>query len=78
MRRIASLLLLTLVAAPLAAQTTASGGIPYIAWNFHMRCPPNLLVDNTSDGCGLAATTGYSFPRTSWGDLLHDHLAVPW
>ena len=53
-------------------------GIPYIAWNFHMRCPPNLLEDSAEDGCGLAAATGYDFPRTSWGDLLHDHLATPW
>jgi cellulase (glycosyl hydrolase family 5) len=52
--------------------------IPYIAWNFHMRCPPNLLVDSTSDGCGLDASTGYAFPRTAWGDLLHAHLATPW
>jgi hypothetical protein len=52
--------------------------IPYLAWNFHMRCPPNLLEDTAEDGCGLAAATGYDFPRTSWGDLLHDHLADPW
>jgi hypothetical protein len=24
------------------------------------------------------AATGYSFPRTAWGDMLHDHLATPW
>ncbi len=52
--------------------------IPTIAWNFHMRCPPNLLADTAEDGCGLAAATGYDFPRTSWGDLLKDHLATPW
>lgn len=55
-----------------------AAGIPYIAWNFHARCPPNLLADTAPDGCGLAAATGYDFPRTAWGDLLHDHLATPW
>ena len=52
--------------------------IPYIAWNFHQRCPPNLLADTAADGCGLEASTGYDFPRTSWGDLLHEHLQTPW
>jgi hypothetical protein len=39
---------------------------------------PNLLQDTASDGCGLAASTGYNFPRTAWGDMLHDYLAQPW
>lgn len=52
--------------------------IPYIAWAFHQRCPPNLLQDTASDGCGLDAGTGYDFPRTEWGDRLFDHLAAPW
>jgi hypothetical protein len=52
--------------------------IPYIAWNFHHRCPPNLLEDTAEDGCGLDPATGYDFPRTAWGDLLHAHLATPW
>ena len=37
-----------------------------------------MLQDTASDGCGLSAATGYNFPRTAWGDLLHDHLATPW
>lgn len=52
--------------------------VPYIAWNFHMRCPPNLLEDTAADGCGLAASTGYDFPRTAWGDLLYDHMQTSW
>jgi len=52
--------------------------VPYIAWNFHMRCPPNLLMDTTSDGCGLDASTGYDFPRTSYGDVVFTHLQTPW
>jgi hypothetical protein len=62
-----------------ALWTTAQANeIPYLAWNFHQRCSPDLLQDTASDGCGLAASTGYDFPRTAWGDLLHDHLATPW
>jgi hypothetical protein len=52
--------------------------VPHIAWNFHQRCPPNLLQDTAKDGCGLSPSTGYDFPRTSWGDLLHDYLATTW
>ena len=52
--------------------------VPHIAWNFHQRCPPNLLQDTAADGCGLSPSTGYDFPRTSWGNLLHDYLATAW
>jgi hypothetical protein len=52
--------------------------IPHVAWTFHMRCDPNLLQDTASDGCGLAPSVNYMFPRTSWGDLLHGYLAKPW
>jgi hypothetical protein len=52
--------------------------VPYIAWAFHGRCAPTMLQDTASDGCGLAASTGYAWPRTAWGDLVHDHLATPW
>jgi hypothetical protein len=52
--------------------------VPYIAWNFHPRCAPDMLQDTASDGCGLAAATGYNFPRTPWGDQLFAHLATPW
>jgi endoglucanase len=63
----------------MALWTTAqASGVPYIGWVFHMRCPPNMLVDNASDGCGLDASTGYNFPRTAWGDMLKAHLATPW
>ena len=59
-------------------QVAQDNEIPHIAWAFHMRCPPNLLEDSASDGCGLDAATGYDFPRTAWGDLLFDYLATPW
>lgn len=58
--------------------TAQASGVPYIAWAFHQRCPPNLLADTASDGCGLDASTGYDFPRTAWGDLLFAHLQTSW
>jgi hypothetical protein len=62
--------------------TAEANEVPYIAWNFHQRCPPNLLKDQGSmgyDGCGFAgAGTIYTWPVTSWGQILKDHLAQPW
>jgi hypothetical protein len=58
--------------------TAQANGVPYIGWAFHQRCPPNMLDDTASDGCGLAASTNYAWPRTAWGDLLFDHLQTPW
>ncbi len=48
--------------------------VPYLAWTFHMRCPPNLLVDYSGGGCGV----GMDLDPTSWGTLLMDQLAQPW
>lgn len=58
--------------------TAQAHDVPYIGWAFHQRCPPNLLQDTASDGCGLAAATHYAFPRTAWGDKLFAHLQTPW
>ncbi len=55
--------------------------VPYLAWSFHQRCPPNLLQDvggAAYDRCGLSAVTGFGFARTAWGDLLFAHLQTPW
>jgi len=55
--------------------------IPHIAWNFHQRCPPDLLQDVGGpdyDGCGLSAATGFNFAREAWGDLLFGYLAAAW
>jgi hypothetical protein len=46
-------------------------GVPYLAWTFHMRCPPNLLVDLSGRGCGV----GMPLQTTDWGDLLANRLA---
>jgi Cellulase (glycosyl hydrolase family 5) len=63
----------------MALWTTAQANeVPYIGWAFHQRCPPNMLQDTASDGCGLDASTGYDFPRTAWGDLLFAQLQTPW
>lgn len=47
--------------------------VPFLAWAFHMRCPPNLLVDNSNWTCGI----GMVLAPTPWGQLLKDQLAVP-
>jgi endoglucanase len=44
--------------------------VPYLAWTFHMRCPPNLLEDQSGGGCGV----GMPLRPTAWGTLLRDHL----
>ena len=48
--------------------------IPHLAWTFHMRCPPNLLQDNSGGGCGK----GMALQPTSFGTLLKNRLATPW
>jgi endoglucanase len=48
--------------------------IPHLAWTFHMRCSPNLLVDNSGGGCGV----GMPLQPTSWGKLVKDRFAMPW
>lgn len=60
-------------AATLMASAEAHG-VPYLAWTFHMRCPPNLLVDNSAGGCGA----GMTLTPTSWGSTLKARLAAPW
>lgn len=47
--------------------------VPYLAWTFHMRCPPNLLVDNSSGGCGV----NMPLQPTSWGQQLKTRLSKP-
>ena len=49
-------------------------GVPYLAWTFHMRCPPNLLVENSGGGCGI----DMRLEPTAWGRTLMARLAAPW
>lgn len=44
--------------------------IPYTAWTFHQRCPPNLIEDTDPDSCGI----GLEIKPTAWGRQLRDHL----
>lgn len=44
--------------------------VPYLGWVFHMRCPPDLLEDNSNGACGV----GMPLRPTAWGALLRDHL----
>lgn len=50
--------------------------IPYVAWNFHANCPPNLLQRvNDAGGCGVAMPL---VPTPDWGVLIKKRLATPW
>lgn len=44
--------------------------IPYAAWTFHMRCPPNLLEDTAPGHCG----TGMELRPTPWGEQVRRRL----
>jgi hypothetical protein len=48
--------------------------IPYLAWTFHHRCPPNLLVDDSNGTCGV----GMALTPTTYGQMLKDKLALAW
>jgi endoglucanase len=48
--------------------------IPHLAWTFHMRCAPNLLVDNSSGGCGV----NMPLAPPTWGERFKARLATPW
>jgi len=48
--------------------------IPYLAWTFHGRCPPNLLVDNTGGGCGVAM----DLVPTAFGQKIKNRFMTPW
>jgi Cellulase (glycosyl hydrolase family 5) len=46
-------------------------GIPYSAFSFHMRCPPNLLVDHSAVDCGVGMPLE---PTAAWGEMVRDAL----
>ncbi len=62
-----------MVTADLMARAETAG-VSYLAWTFHMRCPPNLLVDNSNGGCGV----GMTLTPTDWGTQLKTRLATGW
>lgn len=53
-------------------QSADANRIPWLAWTFHMRCPPNLLEDTSGGSCGV----GMTLRPTAWGQLVKDRLAV--
>ncbi len=44
--------------------------VTWAAWTFHMRCPPNLLVDNSQGGCGR----NMALQPTDWGRVVMEGL----
>ena len=59
--------------AALMVQAEAAG-VPYLAWTFHGRCVPSLLVDTSGGGCGI----GMTLTPSPWGQQLQAQLAKPW
>jgi hypothetical protein len=45
-------------------------GVPYLAWSFHMRCPPSLLEDLSGGSCGI----DMPLQPSEWGRQLKAHL----
>ena len=50
-------------------------GVPYMAWSFHQRCPPNLYEDVPGGGCGIGVPMK---PTAPFGELVKARLAQPW
>ncbi len=48
--------------------------VAYLAWTFHMRCPPNLIEDGSGGGCGV----GMKLQPTAFGQLIKTRLGQPW
>jgi endoglucanase len=48
--------------------------VPYLAWTFHMRCPPSLLEDKSNGSCGA----GMPLVPTPWGKLVQGQLSQPY
>lgn len=45
--------------------------IPWIAWNFHHTCGPDLLQRTNADRCGVGMKL---VPTTPWGTLIRSRL----
>ena len=55
-------------------EVAEANDIPYLAWTFHMRCPPNLIEDFSNGGCGV----DMPLEPSDWGRLFMERLAQPW
>ena len=51
-----------------------AAGVPYLAWTFHGRCVPSLLIDTSGGGCGV----GMPLTPSAWGQQLRAQLARAW
>lgn len=49
--------------------------VPYLAFTFHMRCPPNLIVDHSNYSCGIGMQLE---PTSDWGAPFKNLLQQPW
>ncbi len=47
--------------------------VPWLAYNFHTNCPPNLLVEHAG-----TCAVGASLEPSPWGRIVRDRLARPW
>jgi hypothetical protein len=49
--------------------------VSWLAWTFHMRCPPSLLQDASTqtNACGI----GMALAPTAWGDSVKQRLSKP-
>lgn len=58
--------------------TAEAYGVPYAAWNFHWRCPPNLLVDHgVPNQWDAHVGLSMALEPSEWGRLLKDRLSQP-
>ncbi|HET6343536.1 MAG TPA: cellulase family glycosylhydrolase [Myxococcota bacterium] len=48
--------------------------IPYLAWTFHQRCDPSMLVDNSGGGCGI----GMKLEPSPWGEMVRSRFQMKW
>lgn len=62
--------MMTLADAEACMQRASQLRIPWTAWSMHMRCPPNMLVDQSSGGCGIAMT----LQLTQYGQRVKAYL----
>ncbi len=52
-----------------------ANNIPWLAWSFHFRCPPNLLQDLSNGSCGVDSAL---VSDGDWGALIQKQLLTPW
>jgi hypothetical protein len=51
---------------------------PWLAWTFHMRCDPSMLVDNSDNSGDSGCGGGMDLEPTDWGTNIRNRLSEPW